>query len=211
MKKFIADHNINFYTIDGVSIAKEIGLGGRVNTILQAAFFKLANIIPVDDAVKYMKDAATASYGKKGEKVVAMNHAAIDRGIQGVVKVEVPAAWANAEGEIQHPVATGDRKDLVEFVNDILTPVNAQKGDELPVSTFVGREDGHMPQGSSAYEKRGVAVDVPTWNPENCIQCNFCSYVCPHAVIRPAVMTARRGRQGSRRYEDDGYDRYARL
>ena len=121
---------------------------------------------------------------------MAMNHAAIDRGIQGVVKVEVPAAWANAEGEIQHPVATGDRKDLVEFVNDILTPVNAQKGDELPVSTFVGREDGHMPQGSSAYEKRGVAVDVPTWNPENCIQCNFCSYVCPHAVIRPAVMTA---------------------
>ena len=112
------------------------------------------------------------------------------RQIQGVVKVEVPAAWANAEGEIQHPVATGDRKDLVEFVNDILTPVNAQKGDELPVSTFVGREDGHMPQGSSAYEKRGVAVDVPTWNPENCIQCNFCSYVCPHAVIRPAVMTA---------------------
>jgi len=189
VKRFIAQNNIQFYTIDGVAIARELGLGGRVNTILQAAFFKLAEIIPVDLAVKYMKDAATASYGKKGEKVVAMNHNAIDRGIEGVVKVDYPASWAEAEGEMPVVTATGDRKDLVDFVNDILIPANAQRGDALPVSTFVGREDGSMPQGSAAFEKRGVAVDVPTWNTENCIQCNFCSYVCPHAVIRPIAMT----------------------
>ena len=189
VKRYIAKNNIRFYTIDGVAIARELGLGGRVNTILQAAFFKLAEIIPVDQAVKYMKDAATASYGKKGEKVVAMNHAAIDRGIEGVVKVDYPASWADAEGDMPVVKATGDRKELVDFVNDILIPANAQRGDSLPVSTFVGREDGSMPQGSAAYEKRGVAVDVPSWNPENCIQCNFCSYVCPHAVIRPVAMT----------------------
>ncbi|HEX3025755.1 MAG TPA: thiamine pyrophosphate-dependent enzyme, partial [Clostridia bacterium] len=176
-------------TIDGISIAKEIGLGGRINTILQAAFFKLANIIPVEDAVKFMKDAATASYGKKGEKIVAMNHAAIERGIAGAVKIDVPADWANATDEDACNNVEGDRQELVSFVKNILAPVNAQQGDNLPVSTFKDMADGTFPQGSAAYEKRGIAVDVPEWKPENCIQCNFCSYVCPHAVIRPIVMT----------------------
>ena len=189
VKRYIAQNNIKFYTIDGVSIGKEIGLGSRINTILQSAFFKLANIIPSEDAIKYMKDAATASYGKKGEKVVAMNHAAIDRGAESLVEVKVPDSWKTAEGDFVHPVAKGERKELIDFVNNILTPMNAQKGDTLPVSTFVKDADGTFPQGSAAYEKRGIAVDVPVWNPQNCIQCNFCSYVCPHAVIRPVVMT----------------------
>ncbi len=189
VKNYIANHNIHLYTIDGVDIARDIGLGGRINTILQAAFFKIAKVIPVEDAVKYMKDAATASYSKKGDKVVAMNHQAIERGVQEVKEIEIPADWATATENVQHNPATGSRKDLVEFVNNIQTPVNAQKGDSLPVSTFVGMADGTFPQGSAAYEKRGIAVDVPVWNPANCIQCNFCSLVCPHAVIRPAVMT----------------------
>ncbi len=190
VKAYIANNNIKFYTIDGVSIAKEIGLGGRVNTILQAAFFKLANIIPVDDAVKFMKEAVVKSYGAKGEKIVNMNNAAIDRGISDVKEVQVPESWKSAKGGIVHPVATGTRKDLVDFVNNILTPVNAQKGDTLPVSAFLKDADGTLPQGSAAYEKRGIAVDVPVWDPTSCIQCNFCSYVCPHAVIRPIVMNA---------------------
>lgn len=189
VKAYIANNNIKFFTIDGVKIAKEIGLGGRINTILQAAFFKLSNIIPADDAVKYMKDAATKSYGRKGEQIVAMNHAAIDQGMEGVVEVQVPAAWATADGKIAHTPAKGNRVDLVDFVNSVVKPVSAQGGYDLPVSTFVGREDGTLPQGTSAYEKRGIAVDVPVWVEENCIQCNFCSYVCPHAVIRPVVMT----------------------
>ncbi len=190
VKKFIAANNIKFYTIDGISIAKELGLGGRVNTILQAAFFKLSGIIPVDEAVKFMKDAATYSYGKKGEKVVAMNHAAIDRGINGAVEVKVPAEWANAAEQAVELKVEGNRPELVDFVKNILIPVNAQQGDKLPVSTFTRDADGTFPQGSAAYEKRGIAVDVPEWQPENCIQCNFCSYVCPHAVIRPIAMTA---------------------
>ena len=189
VKRYLAEHNIKFYTIDGISIGKEIGLGGRINTILQAAFFKLANIIPIEDAVKYMKDAATATYGKKGEAVVAMNHAAIDRGIADVKEVKVPESWKYAQDEELHTKVTEGRKEVVDFVNEILTPVNAQRGNELPVSTFVDRADGTLPQGTSAYEKRGIAVDVPTWIPENCIQCNFCSFVCPHAVIRPVAMT----------------------
>jgi pyruvate-ferredoxin/flavodoxin oxidoreductase len=188
-KKYIADHNIQFYTIDGIKIGREIGLGGRINTVLQSAFFKLANIIPADQAAEYMKAAAKASYGKKGDKVVQMNYDAIDRGADGLVKIEVPAAWKNATGEHKLPVAEGGRKDVVDFVNNILIPSTHQHGNELPVSAFKGAEDGTFPQGSAAYEKRGVAVDVPVWNPENCIQCNFCSYVCPHAVIRPVVMT----------------------
>ncbi len=190
VKRYIAQNNIHFYTIDGVSIAKELGLGGRINTILQAAFFKIANIIPVDDAVKYMKDAATASYSKKGDAIVQMNHNAIDRGIQDVAEFAVPAHWADAADTDTTVVATGDNEKLVNFVNDIVIPVNAQRGDNLPVSTFAGeRTDGTFPQGTAAFEKRGVAVDVPCWNPENCIQCNFCSYVCPHACIRPYVLT----------------------
>ena len=189
VKAYIAKNNIKFYTIDGVAIGKEIGLGGRINTVLQSAFFKLANIIPEEDAIKYMKDAATACYGKKGEKIVKMNHDAIDKGATAVKEVKVPAEWANAESEVLTHTVEGENKNLVDFVNNILEPVNGQIGDKLPVSAFKGREDGTVPQGSAAYEKRGVAVDVPVWNPDNCIQCNFCSYVCPHAVIRPVAMT----------------------
>lgn len=188
-KRYIAEHNIKFYTIDGIKIGKEIGLGGRINTVLQAAFFKLANVIPVEDAVKYMKDAATATYGRKGEAVVAMNHAAIDRGIQDVVEVQIPESWKNASDEDLSRKVSGGRKDVVDFVNDIQIPVSAQEGNKLPVSAFKDYVDGSTPSGSSAFEKRGIAVDIPTWKPENCIQCNFCSYVCPHAVIRPSVMT----------------------
>ena len=188
VKRYIAQNNIKFYTIDAVKIAKELGLGGRVNTILQAAFFSIANIIPKDDAVKFMKDAATASYGKKGEAIVKMNHDAIDRGISGAVEFKVPESWKNAEDtDLTHKV-TGDRPELVKFVNELMNPMNAQKGDELPVSKFVDMADGTFPQGSAAYEKRGIAIDVPNWVPENCIQCNFCSYVCPHAVIRPCAL-----------------------
>ena len=190
VKRYMAEHNIKFYIIDGISIGKELGLGGRINTVLQSAFFKLANIIPIDEAVKYMKDAATASYGKKGEAIVKMNHDAIDRGLTGLVEIKVPESWKNAQDEVLHTKVTGDRKDVVDFVNNILSPVNAQQGNELPVSAFLNSADGTLPQGSSAFEKRGVAVDVPVWNAENCIQCNFCSYVCPHAVIRPVAMNA---------------------
>ena len=189
-KRYIAKNNIKFYTIDGVDIGKKIGLGNRINTVLQSAFFKLANIIPIDEAVKYMKDAATASYSKKGDKIVKMNHDAIDAGVNGIVEIKVPADWANAaDSAMGMAAATGDNKALVDFVNNIQMPVNAQKGDNLPVSTFVHMADGTFPQGSSAFEKRGIAVDIPSWNGDNCIQCNFCAYVCPHAVIRPVIMT----------------------
>ena len=191
VKRYIAENNIKFYTINGVKIGKEIGLGNRINTVLQSAFFKLANIIPIDDAIKYMKDAATASYSKKGEAIVKMNHDAIDAGCQQVVEVKVPAAWKKAKDTkmgMDHVKVPGN-KTLQDFVNSIQIPCNAQEGDKLPVSTFVGMADGTFPQGSAAFEKRGIAVDVPAWNNENCIQCNFCSYVCPHAVIRPVIMT----------------------
>ena len=189
MKRDIAKKHIKFYTIDGVKIAKEIGLGGRINTILQSAFFKLANIIPAEDAIKYMKDAATASYGKKGENIVRMNHEAIDRGAQDVVEIEVPASWADCKDEPLEITVDGARKDLIEYVNNIQNKVNGYEGNKLPVSAFKDYPTGVFPLGSSAYEKRGIAVDTPEWNPENCIQCNFCSYVCPHAVIRPVAMT----------------------
>ncbi len=188
MKRFIAENNVSLYTVDGIGLAREIGLGGRINMILQSAFFKLTNIIPLDDAVKYMKDAVVATYGKKGEKVVAMNHAAIDAGVQNLKKVEVPAAWKTAETTSTEKPVQGDRPDLVKFVENILIPVNGQRGDSLPVSAFAGNEDGTFPQGSAAYEKRGIAVDVPEWVPANCIQCNQCAYVCPHAVIRAFAM-----------------------
>ena len=187
-KRYIAEHNIQLYTIDGIKIGKEIGLGGRINTVLQSAFFKLANIIPEDKAIELMKAAAKATYGRKGEKIVQMNYDAIEAGAKQVVKVEVPASWANSEDVVLGGVASGDRKDVVDFVNNIQKHVNAQEGNKLPVSAFKDYVDGSTPSGSAAFEKRGIAVDVPTWNPENCIQCNFCSYVCPHAVIRPVVM-----------------------
>ena len=188
-KQYMQKHNIQFYVIDGVELGKQIGLGSRINTILQSAFFKLADIIPADKAVQYMKDAALKSYGKKGEAVVNMNYAAIERGSQEVRKIEIPASWADAVDTASETAVTGNRADLVDYVKAIQNPINAQRGDKLPVSAFEKYVDGVVPVGSSAYEKRGIAVDVPTWNPENCIQCNFCSYVCPHAVIRPVVMT----------------------
>lgn len=190
VKRYLAKNNIKFYTINGVELGKEIGLGNRINTILQSAFFKLANIIPIDDAIKYMKDAATASYSKKGDQIVKMNHDAIDAGCNKVVEVKIPAEWANAEDtHMGVKQVCGANQELVDFVNKIQIPCNAQKGDTLPVSAFEDMPDGTFPQGSAAFEKRGIAVDTPEWNSENCIQCNFCSYVCPHAVIRPAAMT----------------------
>ena len=192
VKKFIADHKINFYTIDGVKIGIETGMGPtRINTILQSAFFELTGIIPAEKANELMKAAAKATYGRKGEDVVMKNWAAIDAGAKGVHKVEVPASWADCEDEgLDYKVVTEGRKDVVDFVNNIQTKVSAQEGDSLPVSAFTEYVDGSTPSGSSAYEKRGIAVKVPVWNPDNCIQCNFCSYVCPHAVIRPVAMTA---------------------
>jgi pyruvate-ferredoxin/flavodoxin oxidoreductase len=189
VKAYLAQHNIKLYIIDGIKIGKEIGLGNRINTVLQSAFFKLSGIIPEEDAIQYMKDAATKSYSKKGDHIVKMNHDAIDAGAKAIVEVPVPAEWANCEAEPLFQEVTGDRADLVEYVNDIQSAVNSQTGNSLPVSKLLPYADGHMPQGSAAYEKRGVAVDVPMWNPDNCIQCNFCSYVCPHACIRPIAMT----------------------
>ena len=189
MKKILADRHINFYTIDGIKIGKEIGLGGRINTVLQSAFFKIADIIPADKAKELMKAAAKKSYMKKGQAIVDMNYAAIDRGMEDLKKVEIPADWANAVDNSVADKAEGNGA-LVEYVNEILKPVNAYKGNKLPVSTFMDHVDGTAPNGSAAYEKRGIAVDVPEWNPENCIQCNRCAIVCPHAVIRPVAMTA---------------------
>ena len=189
MKKILAERHINFYTIDGIKIGKEIGLGGRINTVLQSAFFKIADIIPADKAKELMKAAAKKSYMKKGQAIVDMNYAAIDRGMEDLKKVEIPADWANAVDNSVADKAEGNGA-LVEYVNEILKPVNAYKGNKLPVSTFMDHVDGTAPNGSAAYEKRGIAVDVPEWNPENCIQCNRCAIVCPHAVIRPVAMTA---------------------
>ena len=189
MKKILAERHINFYTIDGIKIGKEIGLGGRINTVLQSAFFKIADIIPADKAKELMKAAAKKSYMKKGQAIVDMNYAAIDRGMEDLKKVEIPADWANAVDNSVADKAEGNDA-LVEYVNEILKPVNAYKGNKLPVSTFMDHVDGTAPNGSAAYEKRGIAVDVPEWNPENCIQCNRCAIVCPHAVIRPVAMTA---------------------
>ena len=190
VKRYIAQNNINFYTINGVKLGKETGMGTRINTILQSAFFKLANIIPFEDALKYMKVAAEASYSKKGQDVVEKNWNAIDAGHQNIVKIEVPESWKNAEDtQMGMAAVTNSNKTLQDYVNNIQIPCNAQKGDTLPVSTFVDMADGTFPQGSAAFEKRGIAVDVPEWIPENCIQCNQCAYVCPHAVIRPVALT----------------------
>ncbi|MCF0142702.1 MAG: 4Fe-4S dicluster domain-containing protein, partial [Parasporobacterium sp.] len=188
-KRYMAEHNINFYTIDGVSIGKEIGLGGRINTVLQSAFFKLADIIPEADALRLMKEAALKSYGRKGEDVVNMNYAAIDAGAERIVKVEIPDSWKNAEDEELGIIHTDGRPEVLKFVNGIQNMVSSQRGNELPVSAFVDYQTGNTPSGTAAYEKRGIAVDVPCWNAENCIQCNQCAYVCPHAVIRPVPMT----------------------
>ena len=188
VKKYIADNNIQFYTIDGVKIGKEIGLGNRINTVLQSAFFKLSKILPEEDAIKYMKDAATASYSKKGEAIVKMNHDAIDAGAQQVVKVDVPESWKNCEYEDISTKHEGEG-ELIDYVNNILVPINAFAGAKLPVSAFTKYQTGEVPLGSAAFEKRGIAIDVPVWNNETCIQCGQCSYVCPHACIRPVVLT----------------------
>ncbi len=184
MKRYIADNNINFYIVNAVKIAQDLGLGGRFNMIMQSAFFKLANIIPLEQAVKYLKDAVVDSYGNKGQKIVDMNNAAIDHGIEALVKVTIPASWKTAVDE------AAAAKEVPAFIKNILEPMNRQEGDKLPVSAFVGSmEDGTFPLGTAAYEKRGIAIDVPEWQVENCIQCNQCSYVCPHAAIRPVLAT----------------------
>ena len=190
VKAYIADHNIKFYTIDGIKIGKEIGLGGRINTVLQSAFFKLAAIIPEEEAIDLMKKAAKATYGRKGDKIVQMNYDAIDAGAKQVVEVAVPDSWKSCEDEgLFAPEVKGGRNDVVSFVKNIQAKVNAQEGNTLPVSAFNDYVDGSTPSGSAAYEKRGIAVDIPVWKEENCIQCNRCAYVCPHAVIRPVAMT----------------------
>ncbi len=190
-KQYIARNNIQVYTIDAVHLGKELGLGNKYNMILQSAFFKLAEIIPIDDAVKYMKDAIVTTYGKKGEDVVRKNQAAVDAGLTGLVKIDIPADWADAcDSAVSSEVDCSDPK-LKSFVEQILIPENAMMGDSIPVSVMAANDmtDGTIPQGTAAFEKRGIAVDVPVWQPENCIQCNQCALVCPHAAIRPFVLT----------------------
>ena len=186
LKRYIAENDINFYTLNAVKIAQEIGLGGRINMIMQAAFFKLADIIPVEEAIKYLKEAVITAYGKKGENIVKMNHNAIDEGIKGIVKIHVKNDWKNAVEENESFAET-----YPEFVKNIVKPMNRLEGDALPVSAFIeaGMEDGTFMHGTTAYEKRGIAVNVPEWIPERCIQCNQCAYVCPHATIRPFLLT----------------------
>ena len=187
-KRYIAQNDIQLYTINAIDLAIEIGMGKRTNTILQSAFFALAKIMPQEEAIQLMKDAATKSYLKKGQDVVDMNHKAIDAGATAFVKIDVPAAWANAEDDVQPEQLSGD-PELVKMVSEIMQPVGRMDGDRLPVSAFMNHVDGQWPLGASAYEKRGLSVTVASWNPEKCIQCNQCSFVCPHATIRPYVLT----------------------
>ncbi|MBE6062113.1 MAG: pyruvate:ferredoxin (flavodoxin) oxidoreductase [Clostridium butyricum] len=186
LKRYIAENHINFYTLNAIKIAQEVGLGGRINMIMQSAFFKLANIIPVEDAVKYLKNAVVDSYGKKGENIVHMNHDAIDRGINGIVKINVKTEWKTAVDKDESFVNL-----YPEFIKNIVRPMNRIEGDSLPVSAFIeaGMEDGTFMHGTTRYEKRGIAVNVPEWITERCIQCNQCAYVCPHATIRPFLLT----------------------
>ncbi len=187
MKKYIAENNIQFYTIDAIKVAREVGLKNRINMVTQTAFFKLTNVIPFEKATELLKAAIKKTYGKKGDDVVNMNYAAVDKAVETLHKVEVPAAWANAGAE---EAAKGGCPATPAFIKEVVNPMNAQQGDKLPVSSFSGREDGSFPLGTSCYEKRMIATDVPQWQPENCIQCNQCSYVCPHACIRPFVLNA---------------------
>ena len=200
MKRFIAENDINFYTVDATHIAKEIGLGSRINMIMQAAFFKLANIIDENEAVDHLKASIKKAYGKKGEKVLAMNYEAVEKGMNALVKVDVPASWKDAVDEKEAVVEAtacgcgtctcGAKEEKPDFIKNIVEPINAQEGNSLPVSAFNDYEDGTFPAGTAAYEKRGVAVDIPRWDVEACIQCNQCAYVCPHACIRPILVNA---------------------
>ena len=179
VKNYIRKHNINFYIIDAVGIAQELGLGGRINMIMQAAFFKLVDIIPIDTAIEHLKKAIVDSYGVQGEKIVNMNFEAVDKGVNALVEVDVPSTWAEIEE------AKSVEREVPDFIQNVVDVMNKQEGDKLPVSTFKGIEDGTFPHGTARYEKRGIAVNVPVWQIENCIQCNQCAYVCPHAAIRP--------------------------
>ena len=183
MKKYIAEHNINFYTINATKIAMEIGLGGRTNMIMQSAFFKLTEVLPIDEAVEHLKKSIVDAYGSKGEDIVNMNYEAVDKGISNLNKIDIKDSWKDLSDQ-----KTEEEDHRPEFIRDVLDPMVKQEGDDLPVSTFVGREDGSFPHGTSAYEKRGIAVEVPHWIKENCIQCNQCAFVCPHAVIRPFLV-----------------------
>ena len=183
MKRIIARKHLKFFNVDAVKVAAEVGLGNRINMVTQTAFFKLSNVLPLDDAIAYIKDAIRKTYGKKGEDVVNKNYAAVDRGGE-YKELAVDPAWATLEAD-----AAPANNDPA-FINEVVRPINAQDGDLLKVSAFKGIEDGTWPQGTAAYEKRGVAAFVPTWNPDNCIQCNKCAYVCPHAAIRPFVLDA---------------------
>ncbi|KHO39444.1 pyruvate-flavodoxin oxidoreductase [Clostridium tetani] len=195
MKKYIAENKINFYTIDAIDIARNIGLGGRINMIMQAAFFKIANVIPIEDAIKYLKDSINKTYGRKGEKIVQMNYTAVDEGVQKLAKVNVPESWSNAEEKAKNELTVPD------FVKNIQIPMARQEGDDLPVSAFLEMEDGTFPAGTTAYEKRGIAVMVPQWQIEKCIQCNQCSYICPHAVIRPFLVTEEEQKRAPKTFE----------
>ena len=212
VKKFMYDHKIKFYVIDGIKIGKEIGLGGRINTVLQSAFFKLADIIPEEHAIELMKAAAKATYGRKGDKIVQMNYDAIDAGAKQVVEIQIPESWANAQDEgLDFKVADKGRQDVRDFVNNVQSKINAQEGNSLPVSAFKDYVDGTTPSGSAAYEKRGIAVDIPVWNPENCIQCNRCSYVCPPRSYPSYRHDRGRGCGSTRGNQDSAHDRYGRL
>ena len=185
MKRYLAENDIHFYTINAVKIASEIGLGGRINMVTQAAFFKLSAVIPLDQAVPLLKEAINRTYGKKGQNIVDMNCQAVDRALDALVKIDIPDSWKNAEDE----AAVENSAHRPDFVKKIADPINAQKGNKLPVSAFIGMEDGTFEQGTAQYEKRTIAINVPNWIPENCIQCNQCSLVCPHATIRPFLLT----------------------
>ena len=184
MKRYIAKNDIKFYTVNAVKIAQELGLGGRFNMVMQSAFFKLADIIPLETAVQYLKDAVVTSYGKKGQNIVDMNHGAIDAGINALHQVNVPAAWADAADD-----AAVDQSHLPEYIREVQNPVNRQEGNNLSVKDLEFLADGTFPSGSAAYEKRGIAINVPEWDVTKCIQCNQCAFVCPHAAIRPVLTT----------------------
>ena len=186
-KKYMADNNIKFYIINATGIASKLGLGNRTNTIMQSAFFKVSEVIPYDFAVEQMKKAIVKSYGSKGEKIVNMNYAAVEKGGENITKIEVPEEWKELDGKNEFGIERSN--DVPDFIKNVMDPINALKGDELPVSAFIGREDGTFPAGTSQYEKRGVASFVPSWIGKNCIQCNQCAYVCPHACIRPFLAT----------------------